>query len=92
VPFPYFGAAMRPEHNHTHGQPLPPKSEFLSLITSTWRSAFSAIRPCEDDKVVGKAMEACPRLVFELGPVDSEEPARYCEPRWGRPATKVDAF
>ena len=31
VPFPYFGAAMRPEHNHTHGQPLPPKSEFLSL-------------------------------------------------------------
>ena len=32
VPFPYFGAAMRPEHNHTHGQPLPPISEFLSLI------------------------------------------------------------
>ena len=26
VPFPYFGAAMRPEHNHTHGQPLPPKA------------------------------------------------------------------
>ena len=22
---------MRQEHNHTHGQPLPPKSEFLSL-------------------------------------------------------------
>ena len=31
VPFPYFGAAMRPEHNHTHGQPLPSKSEFLSF-------------------------------------------------------------
>jgi hypothetical protein len=31
VPFPYFEAAMRPEHNHTHGQPLPSKSEFLSL-------------------------------------------------------------
>jgi hypothetical protein len=32
VPFPYFGAAGRPEHNHTHGQPLPPKSGFLSLL------------------------------------------------------------
>jgi len=32
VPFPYFGAAMRPGHNHTHGQPLPPKSEFLSYF------------------------------------------------------------
>jgi hypothetical protein len=30
----YFGVAMRPEHNHTHGQPLPLKSGFLSLYSS----------------------------------------------------------
>jgi hypothetical protein len=31
VPFPYFGAAGRPDRNHTPGQPLPLKSGFLSL-------------------------------------------------------------
>jgi len=30
--FPYSGAAIRPEHNHTRGQPQPPKSQFLSLL------------------------------------------------------------
>jgi arylsulfatase A-like enzyme len=32
VPLLYFGTAMRPEHNQTHGRPLPPKSEFLSHL------------------------------------------------------------
>jgi len=31
VPFPYFGATGQPEHNHIRGQPLPPKSGFLSF-------------------------------------------------------------
>ena len=31
VPFPYFGEAMRPEHNHILDQALPLKRGFLSL-------------------------------------------------------------
>jgi hypothetical protein len=39
---PYFGVAMRPEHNHTHWQPLPLKSEFLSLAESGNQTLSSA--------------------------------------------------
>jgi hypothetical protein len=41
MPFPYVGASIRPEYNHTLGQPLPPKSGFLSLRRSKSRSPCS---------------------------------------------------
>jgi hypothetical protein len=47
VTFPFFGAAGRPEHNRTHGQPLPHKKGLLSLGMLTRHSVVRWMRGFE---------------------------------------------
>jgi hypothetical protein len=59
--FPYFGADMRPEHNHIHSQPLPPKA-------GSYPSFSPTVEPRAPDCFCG----AMPDLVMQDQPLTGE--------------------
>ena len=81
MPFPYFGAAMRPENNHTQSQPLLPKGGSYPLIPQHVKVDVEIQRTAEgqdqDDSADAGGLSAEPGLPDEMLGNDASDDAQH---------------